>query len=123
MILLTRSAQPADYSASHQLGAVVCMAKPFQPERLQHVVRLVAPPPTLKSVYGASRSGVTAASNARCKFGFFRTERQVKGAPARTPLFLWCADEIVSGGSPLPSNRAGRSMLRPYEGITSAIRA
>ena len=55
VILLTRSAQPADYSASHQLGAVVCMAKPFQPERLQHVVRLVAPPPTLKSVYGASR--------------------------------------------------------------------
>jgi CheY-like chemotaxis protein len=58
VILLTRSAQPADYSASHQLGAVVCMAKPFQPERLQHVVRLVAPPPTLKSVYGASRSGI-----------------------------------------------------------------
>src|SRR5271156_2548211 len=56
VILLTRSAQPADYSASHQLGAVVCMAKPFQPERLQHVVRLVAPPPTMKSVYGASRS-------------------------------------------------------------------
>ncbi len=55
VILLTRSAQPADYSASHQLGAVVCMAKPFQPERLQHVVRLVAPPPTLKSAYGASR--------------------------------------------------------------------
>jgi CheY-like chemotaxis protein len=58
VILLTRSAQPADYSASHQLGAVVCMAKPFQPERLQHVVRLVAPPPTMKSVYGASRSGI-----------------------------------------------------------------
>jgi CheY-like chemotaxis protein len=56
VILLTRSAQPADYSASHQLGAVVCMAKPFQPERLQHVVRLVAPPPTLKSVYGSSRA-------------------------------------------------------------------
>jgi len=53
VILLTRSAQPADYSASHQMGAVVCMAKPFQPERLQHVVRLVAPPPTMKSVYGA----------------------------------------------------------------------
>jgi hypothetical protein len=32
------------------------MAKPFQPERLQHVVRLVAPPPTLKSVYGSSRA-------------------------------------------------------------------
>src|SRR5579862_1606519 len=55
VILLTRSAQPADYSASHQLGAVVCMAKPFKPERLLHVVRLVAPPPSQKSVYGASR--------------------------------------------------------------------
>ncbi len=55
VILLTRSAQPADYSASHQLGAVVCMAKPFKPERLLHVVRLVAPPPSLKSAYGASK--------------------------------------------------------------------
>ena len=53
VILLTRSAQPADYSASHQLGAVVCMAKPFQPERLQHVVRLVAPPPALRNTYSA----------------------------------------------------------------------
>lgn len=52
VILLTRSAQPADYSASHQLGAVVCMAKPFKPERLLHVVRLVAPPPKLGSAYG-----------------------------------------------------------------------
>jgi len=53
VILLTRAAQPADYAASHQLGAVVCMAKPFKPERLLHVVRLVAPPPALKNVYGA----------------------------------------------------------------------
>jgi CheY-like chemotaxis protein len=56
VILLTRAAQPADYTASHQLGAVVCMAKPFQPERLLHVVRLVAPPPSTKTVYGASRA-------------------------------------------------------------------
>ncbi|MFZ0634014.1 MAG: response regulator [Candidatus Acidiferrales bacterium] len=53
VILLTRSAQPADYSASHQFGAVVCMAKPFKPERLLHVVRLVAPPPVQRSAYGA----------------------------------------------------------------------
>jgi len=53
VILLTRAAQPADYAASHQLGAVVCMAKPFKPERLLHVVRLVAPPPMVKNVYGA----------------------------------------------------------------------
>jgi CheY-like chemotaxis protein len=57
VILLTRAAQPADYSASHQMGAVVCMAKPFQPDRLVHVVRLVAPPPTTKSFYGARVSG------------------------------------------------------------------
>ncbi|HTX14477.1 MAG TPA: response regulator [Candidatus Baltobacteraceae bacterium] len=57
VILLTRAAQPADYSASHQMGAVVCMAKPFQPDRLAHVVRLVAPPPTTKSFYGARVSG------------------------------------------------------------------
>jgi CheY-like chemotaxis protein len=55
VILLTRSAQPADYSASHQLGAVVCMAKPFKPERLLHVVRLVAPPPQQKAAYGVTR--------------------------------------------------------------------
>jgi CheY-like chemotaxis protein len=53
VILLTRSAQPADYAASHQLGAVVCMAKPFKPERLLHVVRLVAPPPSQKNAYGS----------------------------------------------------------------------
>ena len=54
VILLTRSAQPADYAASHQLGAVVCMAKPFKPERLLHVVRLVAPHPAQKNAYARS---------------------------------------------------------------------
>lgn len=58
VILLTRAAQPADYSASHQMGAVVCMAKPFQPDRLAHVVRLVAPPLTTKSYYGARVGGI-----------------------------------------------------------------
>ena len=53
VILITQAAQPADYSTSHQYGAVVCMAKPFKPERLQHVVRLVAPPPSQRSAYGA----------------------------------------------------------------------
>lgn len=52
VILMTRSAQPADYAMSHQLGAVVCMAKPFKPERLQQVVRLVAPPPALTNAPG-----------------------------------------------------------------------
>jgi CheY-like chemotaxis protein len=59
VILLTRSAQPADYAASHQLGAVVCMAKPFKPERLLHVIRLVAPPPSQKSAYGARVSNAS----------------------------------------------------------------
>jgi CheY-like chemotaxis protein len=53
VILLSQSTQPADYSSSQQLGAVVCMAKPFNHERLLHVVRLVAPPPTEQSAYGA----------------------------------------------------------------------
>lgn len=57
VILLTRSAQPADYAASHQLGAVVCMAKPFKPERFLHVIRLVAPPPP-KHAYTRSSSSV-----------------------------------------------------------------
>lgn len=56
VILLTRSARPADYTASHQLGAVVCMAKPFKPERLLHVVRLVARQSPNKSAYGVSRN-------------------------------------------------------------------
>lgn len=62
VILLTRAAQPADYTASHQMGAVICMAKPFKPERLQHVIRLVAPPPAMRgtSAYSGGRgaSGV-----------------------------------------------------------------
>jgi len=56
VILITSAATPADYTASHQMGAVVCMAKPFKPERLLHVVRLVAPPPILKSAYGTGRA-------------------------------------------------------------------
>lgn len=43
VVLTTRSAYPTDYSNGHSLGAVVCMAKPFQPERLGHIVRLLLP--------------------------------------------------------------------------------
>jgi CheY-like chemotaxis protein len=57
VILLTRSAKPGDFTTSNQMGAVVCMAKPFKPERLQQVVRLVAPPPTAQTAYGARLSG------------------------------------------------------------------
>jgi len=55
VVLVTRSAQPADYAASRDFGAVVCMAKPFQPERMLQVVRLVAPSPfapAQKAPYG-----------------------------------------------------------------------
>jgi len=53
VILMMRSAAPADYATSHELGAVVCLAKPFKPERLRHVVHLVAPPPSQRSAYSA----------------------------------------------------------------------
>lgn len=53
VILLTNSALPSDYSASHRLGAVVCMMKPCQPGRLQRAVHLVAAPPTQRTVYSA----------------------------------------------------------------------
>jgi two-component system, chemotaxis family, response regulator PixH len=53
VILLTDSALPSDYSASHKLGAVVCMMRPCQPGRLQRAVHLVAAPPTLRTVYSA----------------------------------------------------------------------
>ena len=43
VVLLTNSAYPTDYSNAHSLGAVVCMAKPFRPERFAHIVRLLAP--------------------------------------------------------------------------------
>jgi len=53
VILLTASALPSDYSASHRAGAVVCMRTPCDPERLQQAVRLVAAPPGQRSVYSA----------------------------------------------------------------------
>lgn len=56
VVLVTRSGQPADYAASRDFGAVVCMAKPFQPERMLQVVRLVAPSPfapAQKTGYGS----------------------------------------------------------------------
>ena len=46
VMLMTRSAYPSDYANAHSLGAIVCMAKPYRQERLGHVVRLLAPPPT-----------------------------------------------------------------------------
>jgi CheY-like chemotaxis protein len=44
VILLTRSAQSADYFACHKAGAVICMAMPCQPGKLQQVVKLAVSP-------------------------------------------------------------------------------
>jgi CheY-like chemotaxis protein len=56
VVLVTRNAKPSDYEASRNFGAVVCMAKPFEPKRLLQVVRLLAPPPAKieKPSYGGT---------------------------------------------------------------------
>lgn len=53
VVLMTRAAQ-THYAGGQGLGAVICMAKPFKAERLQHVVKLLAPP-----VHGYSGRGST----------------------------------------------------------------
>jgi CheY-like chemotaxis protein len=54
VILLTHSALPSNYSASYRAGALVCMMKPCEPERLLNAVHLVAPPPGQRSTYSAA---------------------------------------------------------------------
>ena len=51
VILLTNSAQPADYVESEKLGAVVCMAG--RPERLQQLISSMVPPPASRGAYDA----------------------------------------------------------------------
>jgi CheY-like chemotaxis protein len=53
VVLLTQSAQPVDYAASRELGAVICLTTPYVPDRLSNVIRLVAPPPIERTAYGA----------------------------------------------------------------------
>jgi CheY-like chemotaxis protein len=53
VILLTKSAKPSDYAASHLVGAVVRLAKPCQPERVRQAVRLVACPPSQSTGYSS----------------------------------------------------------------------
>jgi CheY-like chemotaxis protein len=53
VILITSSAKPADYAASHQVGAVVCLARPYKIESLRQAVRLVAMPPSQCSGYSS----------------------------------------------------------------------
>ncbi len=54
VILLTNSALPSDYSASYRAGAVVCMMRPYEPQRLRNAVHMVAPPPGQRSAYSAA---------------------------------------------------------------------
>jgi len=53
VILMMRAEQPAEYATNQALGAVICMAKPFKPERLRHVVKLIAPP-VMKNAYSSN---------------------------------------------------------------------
>jgi two-component system sensor histidine kinase ChiS len=43
VVFLTGQGSPRDYRAGHDSGAVVYMVKPFKPEKLLQVVRMVAP--------------------------------------------------------------------------------
>jgi len=53
VILLTKSAKPSDYAANHLIGAIVCLAKPCQAERVRQAVRLVACPPSQSTGYSS----------------------------------------------------------------------
>lgn len=44
VILLTAEGSPQDYKTGHDAGAVIYMVKPFKPERLLQVVRLLTAP-------------------------------------------------------------------------------
>ena len=46
VIFLTAQGSPRDYKTGHESGAVMYMVKPFKPEKLLQVVRMVAPPVT-----------------------------------------------------------------------------
>ena len=43
VIFLTSRGDPKDFKTGHNLGAVIYMVKPFKPERLLHVIQMVAP--------------------------------------------------------------------------------
>jgi len=45
VILLTAQSTPQDFKTGHDAGAVIYMVKPFKPERLLQVIRLLIAPP------------------------------------------------------------------------------
>jgi len=46
VILLTAQSAPQDFKTGHDAGAVIYMVKPFKPERLLQVIRLLIAPPS-----------------------------------------------------------------------------
>lgn len=45
VVFLTAQGAPQDFKTGHDAGGVVYMVKPFKPEKLLQVVRMMAPPP------------------------------------------------------------------------------
>ena len=45
VVFLTAQGAPQDFKTGHDAGGVVYMSKPFKPERLLQVVRMIVPPP------------------------------------------------------------------------------
>jgi CheY-like chemotaxis protein len=57
VVLISRSGMPADYAVAHSMGAVMCLSRPFPPNRLIQVVRLLAPlPKQTRSAYSSAGS-------------------------------------------------------------------
>jgi len=75
VVLTTQSAYPSDYSNAHSLGAVVCLAKPFRMDRIQHVVKLLAPTDAARRQTGVPGPGVR---DRRCGF-----DRRSSSTPGR----------------------------------------
>jgi len=46
VILLTAQSTPQDFKTGHDAGAVIYMVKPFKPDRLLQVIRLLIAPPS-----------------------------------------------------------------------------
>ena len=81
VVLTTRSGYPTDYSNAHALGAVVCMAKPYNQDRLGHIVRLLAPLPAHAEMPANSRHG----SHSRRSNGSTKPQPVADPEPARRP--------------------------------------
>jgi CheY-like chemotaxis protein len=64
VVLTTNSAYPTDYANAHSLGAIVCMAKPYKPERMGHIARLLVPKPQTRQQTQQRAGGANAGSAA-----------------------------------------------------------